>query len=178
MPSNKKGRRRHAKTKRHTRKRHTRKRHTRRVMRGGYNPFLNMKPYDAGAEFPNGTYVPLSKIGIPSGVPIPQPSNSLFGGGNKSKHMRKIKGKRKQRGGSISTFLSSILPDEITNFGRVVPSTAGQFMDKLNGVNSSPSSQVYPTQQPLVAMPNTRSTISPPNITSIYNRSNDSVAAL
>ena len=57
---------------------------------------------------------------------------------------------RSMHGGGVSSFVSSILPDEIVNIGRSIPASLGHMVDKFNGTISMPSSLVYPTQQPHV----------------------------
>ena len=168
---------------RNTNKRsHSKRRH---VMRGGQAPatFIG-SPYNAGDRIPNGNFLPLSQpYGITAGFPIP-PVNSnpqfLKGGGKKGR-------KTKQRGGGISSFISSILPDDVVNLGRYVTSSAGNLMDKYNGLIPTASSQVYPTQQPL-AQTQGQSTVKinqvgqtqviPVDVNAAYNRAVSSVRAI
>jgi hypothetical protein len=126
-----------------------------------YNPFSGGKPYDVGGS--GGTYYSPSAIGVPSGSPIPEPSNPQFfsGGGSKGKRSSKSKriGSKSKRIGSKSKrssskykqggggFLSRLLPDEIINIGRSVPAALGRMTDQYKGVLSQPSDFVYPTQQ-------------------------------
>ena len=124
------------------------------------NPLIG-SPYNAGAAQPSGNHYPLSPIGIPSGHPIPVPSNNQFGGfhnvaassgkgGRRTKNRRGNRGNRiskNMRGGGLSSFMSTILPDDVVNAARSVPAAFGHFADRFNGLNSMPSSMVYPTDQ-------------------------------
>ena len=101
----------------------------------------------------------------------PEPSNPQTGG------RRKRKGSR-QRGGGISSFISGIVPDEIMNLSRSVPAGFGHFSDKFNGLISTPSSMVYPTQQPLVGAVDTSTMVKPVNIKGVYDAANSAVAGL
>jgi hypothetical protein len=84
------------------------------------------------------------------------------------------------RGGGLSQFMSSIIPEEALNVGRSVPSAIGHAYDKFTGVLSTPSSMVYPTQQPLVyAQDEGISRMPPPtNIMKLYENVNNTVAAM
>jgi hypothetical protein len=156
-------------------------------------------PYDAAAaDLPIGKYLPLSSVGIPSGaMNVPMPSNSQFGGGrrrskkgkkggcwpwSKSKKGKKggkrsgrrsgrrsSKRSRSMRGGGLSAFMSTIFPDDAVNAVRSVPAAFGHLSDKFNGLISSPSSMVYPTQQPFVQQIQDPKIITPPDIKAIYN---------
>jgi hypothetical protein len=87
---------------------------------------------------------------------------------------------RHMRGGGLSQFMSSIIPEEALNVGRSVPSAIGHAYDKFTGVLSTPSSMVYPTQQPLVyAQDEGISRMPPPtNIMKLYENVNNTVAAM
>lgn len=161
-------------------------RRTRRNMRGGFEPAPG-GPYFAGssAPFPGGTYLPVSSVGVPAGafdpaVPEgPYPVQGQAGGkhhlGKRSGHMKRM------HGGGLSSFISSILPDEIVNIGRSVPSSLGHLADKFNGTISSPSSLVYPTQQPHVYQGSSGAMapqMAPIDIQSAFNRANMSVGSI
>ncbi len=173
-------------------------RRTRRNMRGGFEPAPG-GPYFAGssAPFPSGTYLPVSKFGVPAGSfdPAvragPYPVQGQAGGKRKrsghkrSGHMRSGHMNRMQRrhmhGGGLSSFISSILPDEIVNIGRSVPSSLGHLADKFNGSISSPSSLVYPTQQPHVYHGSSGATapqMAPIDVQDAFNRANASVGSI
>lgn len=160
--------------------------HSEHMMHGGsYAPSLSSSlspspfqgaPYNAGDLKAGGNYLPLSAGGIPSGSPIPQMSNPQFSqdGGrlhsfSKRKYGKHGRGKRtnkyRQGGGGLSQFMSAIVPEDILNIGRSIPAAASNFMDKYNGLTPVASSQVYPTQQPLVQQTQQANTsITPPNI--------------
>ncbi len=183
-------------------------RRTRRNMRGGFEPAPG-GPYFAGssAPFPGGTYLPVSNLGVPAGsfdpaIPEgPYPVQGQAGGKRmrsghmrsrhmrsghmRSGHMRSGHMKRMQRrhmhGGGLSSFISSILPDEIVNIGRSVPSSLGHLADKFNGTISSPSSLVYPTQQPHVYQGSSGATapqMAPIDVQDAFNRANMSVGSI
>ena len=176
------------------------RKNARRGMRGGslgslvpavFPPQVG-SPYDATSttNAPTGNFLSLSKVGIPSGgMYPPEPSNPQFSGGGrrrksskkrstkkskrggkKSKRTKKRKG---MRGGGLSMFMSSLLPDDVINVGRSVPSAFEQLSDKFNGLISPASYQVYPTNQPLaMATSSTHSgavPMPPTNINAIYN---------
>ena len=83
------------------------------------------------------------------------------------------------RGGGLSSFVSSILPDEIVNIGRSIPASVGHMVDKFNGTISSPSSLVYPTQQPHVYQGSPGASSMPPiDVMSAFNRANASVSPI
>ena len=166
-------------------------RRTRRNMRGGFEPAPG-GPYFAGssAPFPSGTYLPVSKLGVPAGsfdpaVPEgPYPVQGQAGGkhhlGKRSGHMKRMQ-RRHMHGGGLSSFISSILPDEIVNIGRSVPSSLGHLADKFNGSISSPSSLVYPTQQPHVYHGSSGATapqMAPIDVQDAFNRANASVGSI
>jgi hypothetical protein len=128
-------------------------------MRGGtLNPAIG-SPYNAGAAQPSGNHYPLSGNGIPSGQLVPPvPSNNQFGGfhnvaassgkgGRRTKNRRGSRISKNMRGGGLSSFMSTILPDDVVNAARSVPAAFGHFADRFNGLNSMPSSMVYPTDQ-------------------------------
>jgi hypothetical protein len=157
-------------------------------------------PYDAAAkaDLPVGKYLQLSEVGIPSGaMNVPMQSNSQFGGGRrrrynkrskkggccgkKGRHSRHTRRGRKygkaMRGGGLSAYMSTLLPDDAMNAFRSVPAAFGHLSDKFSGLVSSPSSMVYPTQQPLVQTPST-SPITPPDIKGIYNSASTKVSGI
>jgi hypothetical protein len=69
-----------------------------------------------------------------------------------------------------------MVPDELMNAVRYVPSTVTNVMDKFNGYISPASSQVYPTQQPLAQqLQVANTTVAPPNINSANSRAVSSV---
>jgi hypothetical protein len=154
-----------------------------RKMRGGNNmlPFIGA-PYNAADLQPQGNYLAYNtKVEA-----WPQQSNAILedrpmmglvraGGGRKGKG--KGKGK-KQRGGGFSNFLNTVIPDDILTLGRVVPAAAGHAYDRFNGVISSPSSLVYPTQQPLVPSVSSDTAMRPPDILKMYNNNNNLVSKI
>ena len=170
-----------SKSKRTKRMRSKRKtmRRTRRIMRGGdYHAAPTPTPggaYFAGspAPFPSGTHYRLSPVGVPSGALDPPVPEGHIGGGGR----RRGKG---MRGGGLSSFISTILPDEIVNIGRSVPAAVGHMADKFNGVISSGSSQVYPTQQPNIYQPPSSGAIAsrPIDIMGAFNRANASAGSI
>ena len=154
-------------------------RRTRRIMRGGdYHAAPTPTPggaYFAGspAPFPSGTHYRLSPVGVPSGALDPPVSGGHIGGG------RRGRGKG-MRGGGLSSFVSTILPDEIVNIGRSLPAAVGHMADKFNGVISSGSSQVYPTQQPNIYQPPSSGAMAsrPIDIMGAFNRANASAGSI
>ena len=174
---------RHGKRSGHKRSGHGHKRHhahSKYMMHGGQAPPPWVgSPYDATQLNPKGNFLPLSdQYGVPSGLPVPPaPSNPQFGG---SWGSMKGKGKgKKQRGGGISEMMSALqtmVPDELMNATRYIPSTVSNIMDKFNGYISPASSQVYPTQQPLAQqLQVATTTVTPPNINSANSRAVSSV---
>ena len=155
-------------------------RHTRRIMRGGdYQAAPTPTPggaYFAGspAPYPSGTHHRLSPVGVPSGALDPPVPGGQFGGRREGMQSGKM------RGGGLSSFISTILPDEIVNIGRSVPAAVGHMADKFNGVISSGSSQVYPTQQPNIYQPPTSGAMatSPIDIMGAFNRANASAGSI
>ena len=127
--------------------------------------------YDAG-QMPTGKYYTLSDSGVPSGaMDPPVPSGPAQNGGKNNKRMR--------GGGMFSEFITAIVPEELVNIGRSIPASLGQMSDKFQGVISSPSSQVYPTQQPLVQAIKPLSTpVTMPDILGSYNSANSAVAPI
>jgi len=162
-------------------------RRTRRNMRGGFEPAPG-GPYFAGspAPFPSGTYLPVSSVGVPAGAFDPAVRAGPYpvqgqAGGKRSGHKRSGHKRRRMHGGGLSSFISSILPDEIVNIGRSVPSSLGHLADKFNGTISSPSSLVYPTQQPHVYQGSSGAMapqMAPIDIQSAFNRANMSVGSI
>ena len=158
--------------KRYTKKHHKRNPkhiHSDYMMHGGGSPppWIG-SPYYATDSNPSGNYLPLSDNGVPSGLPVPPVnSNPQFGGRGKRSGS---KGK-KQYGGGLSEFMSTILPDDIVNLGRSIPAAIGHTMDRFNGLIPSASSHVYPTQQPIInqTQPATGA-IKPPDINGAYGR--------
>lgn len=140
-----------------------------RLMRGGsgHSPWVG-SPYLATDLKPSGNFLPLSDTyGVPAGLPVPPiNSNPQFGG------RRRRSRRHKQRGGgftdSVSSYISSIVPDDIMNAGRYVPSAISGLMDRYNGLIPSASSQVYPTQQPLAQQNQPTGSVSAPNIGQSY----------
>jgi hypothetical protein len=113
---------------------------------------------------------------VPSGFPNPpEPSNGLFKGGKKLKSRKNKHKHSKQSGGN---FFTNIVPEDAVSIFRSVPAAAGHFMDRFNGLISSPSSLVYPTQQPLALKTinaGVNSSIRPADIKQIYGAANNSV---
>jgi len=198
---------RHTKKHRHTTKcRHTKKhRHTtkcshrrskrlrtmsmrRMRMRGGNSTLMpaSIDPlqgpaYDAGsaAPMPSGNHYAHSPYGVTSGGVDPaMRAGPVYNGGNKNKYNKNNKNKRMRGGGMFSDFVTAIVPDELINIGRSIPASLGHLSDKFQGVNSSPSSQVYPTQQPLVQAVKPPTPIGMPDIIGSYNSANSAVATI
>lgn len=194
-------------TKRKHNKRKTKtktRRMRRKRMSGGMADYQNAYIPDATESFNNGlrnlgeSYNP-AITNTPSGnhyayntnvkaAPIPSNHNAQIGG---RKHKCKCRGKCKcknkhfrQNGGGISSFMTSILPEELVNVGRSVPSAFGHLADKFNGELSHPSSRVYPTEQPHVDDGSNRGSLINPNtmsmsdIRGIYNEQNNIVSGI
>jgi hypothetical protein len=152
---------------------------SRRRMYGGSgapSPWVG-SPYFASDRNPSGNFLPLSQeYGVPSGLPVPPVSTSPQFGGKRSRHGR-------QRGGgftdNLSTFVSTVVPEDLLNAGRYIPAAAGNLMDRFNGLIPSASSQVYPTQQPLaLSTQQASSNVSPPDVNAAYNRAISSVQSM
>ena len=168
-------------TKRHT-KRHTKrtKKYARRMRGGnGMRPFVGA-PYNAGDAHPQGNYYAYNE----NVKAAPDQSNALLEDRSMMGLVRAGGGRGKRsgsmRGGGLSHFMSSILPEEAINVGRSVPSAIGHAYDKFTGVLSTPSSMVYPTQQPLVGAQDEGISRMPPptNIMKLYETANNTVAAM
>jgi hypothetical protein len=152
-----------------------------KTMRGGsYGlPSVFGSPYNAAELLPKGNYYPYN----PNVEQWPEQSNGIFRGGRgtgagrrrtkKGKHLSK-----KQKGGGITEFVTTLLPEEVVNIGRSFPAGLGHMYDKFNGALSLPSSMVYPTQQPYVTQTaaSANRSMSPPDILNMYNTSNGQVA--
>ena len=82
--------------------------------------------------------------------------------------VRRVRGRASMRGGGLSAYMSTLLPDDAVNAFRSVPAAFGHLSDKFNGLVSSPSSMVYPTQQPLIQNIQDMKVITPPDIKAIY----------
>ena len=162
----------------------THKKYKRRIQRGGnytaypaqaYGPLLNGNGLNQiGSSYnvaaPGGNHYAYN-MNVKA---LPIDSNAPFGKGQQGGKNKK----NKQRGGGISSFISGILPDEVMNIGRSFPAAVGHFADKFNGVISTPSSMVYPTQQPLVPNVNATNVLNPVDIQAIYRNANRSVLNL
>ena len=87
---------------------------------------------------------------------------------------------RRMRGGGLGTFVAALVPQEALNIGRSVPAAFGHAYDKFTGVLSTPSSLVYPTQQPLAIGTDVGQArmMPPPDIMGMYKNANNTVAAL
>ena len=150
--------------------------HSQYMMHGGGapSPWVG-SPYDATQLMPSGNFLPLSNNGITSGAPIP-PVNS-----NPQFPQRGGK-KGKQSGGGLSDFMSSILPSDVMNIGRSIPAGLGVLADQYNGLTPTASSQVYPTQQPLIQQVTPSATggpvINAPNVTGAYNSALNTVSLM
>ena len=136
-------------------------------------------PYNAAAAEPQGNYYAYNQ----RVEAWPVPSNTQFvGGARKSK--KHYKGK-KHHGGGISEMITTLLPEELVNIGRAVPASLGRMYDRFDGSLSSPSSMVYPTQQPLAStlssadiVSGTNRLMSPPDLLKFYNTNNNQVSRL
>ena len=117
-------------------------------------------------------------------------SKSKRSGHKRSGHKRSSKYKRsgkksssrsrRMRGGGLGTFVAALVPQEALNIGRSVPAAFGHAYDKFTGVLSTPSSLVYPTQQPLAIGSDVGQArmMPPPDIMGMYRNANNTVAAL
>lgn len=167
-------------TKRTKRTRRSKRSGTKRVrftrkMRGGAMMPLIGAPYNSASPHPSGNYYAYNN----RVEAWPEQSNAILenrqgcvGGGG-----RKRKGK-KQRGGGFSTFINTLLPEEVVTLGRVPIAAAGHAYDRFTGVLSSPSSMVYPTEQPLVPTTKTDTMMRPPDILKMYNTNNNFVSKI
>ena len=99
---------------------------------------------------------------------------------NKRSSKKSSSRSRRMRGGGLGTFVAALVPQEALNIGRSVPAAFGHAYDKFSGVLSSPSSLVYPTQQPLAvgADMGPSRMMPPPDIMGMYKNANNTVAAL
>ena len=99
------------------------------------------------------------------------PVSTRIGGG-------KIIGGKNMKGGG---FIDKIIPAEILNGSRYITSKFGHISDKFQGVESSPSSMVYPTQQPyaekILSFNNTKIDL-PPNIKDLYINAHNTVEGI
>lgn len=166
-------------TARRTKRRTTKRRSVRR-MRGGNTMWpLIGAPYNAAEATPAGNHLAYN----PKVEAWPQQSNAILddrammgfvraGGGKK--------GGKKQRGGGLNQFISAIVPDDLLNIGRSIPAAAGHMYDKFNGSLSSPSSLVYPTQQPLAALasPDASRMMKPADLQEMYNINNNRISKI
>ena len=100
--------------------------------------------------------------------------------GNKRSGKKSSSRSRRMRGGGLGTFVAALVPQEALNIGRSVPAAFGHAYDKFTGVLSTPSSLVYPTQQPLAigADVGPSRMMPPPDIMGMYKNANNTVAAL
>jgi len=174
---------RRSKTRRSKTRRSKTRRSKTRNMRGGNGaplPYVGA-PYNAGSETqPSGNYYAYNNKVNPwpeSSNPSMEGSGQMLGGGKK-KNKNKKKNKIMQKGGNIGNFASALIPNDILNISRSIPAGIGHMYDKFVGVASTPSSMVYPTEQPLVPDVTVDRMMRPPNIVSMYNANNNAVSRL
>jgi hypothetical protein len=96
----------------------------------------------------------------------------------KTKYGKTKYGKKGQRGGGITEFVTTLLPEEIVSIGRSLPAGLGHMYDRFNGSTPSASSMVYPTDQPLVQKTSTDIGTPPSDIVKIYNQKNNLVSGI
>jgi len=155
-------------------------------MRGGSNMWpLIGSPYNATAAEPQGNYYAYNqKV---DAWPVPSNPQFSMGGGRRRKGSKRSGSKRsskkgrKQRGGGISEVMNSVFPLEMINIGRSIPASIGHMYDRFNGSLSSPSSMVYPTQQPLASISSGTGTsrmMTPPDLTKMYINNNNAVSKI
>lgn len=141
-------------------KKYRNKTYKKRVIRGGNSQ--GGLPYPYNSE--NGS------LGLPVSTRVDNdfklPGSPITVGG------KKIGGKN-MKGGSI---IDKIIPSELLNGTRHLASKIGHISDNFKGVESSPSSMVYPTQQPYAEniVNNTKIDL-PPNIKDLYLKAHNSV---
>ncbi len=146
--------------------------HFTRKMRGGNMMPLIGAPYNSASPHPSGNYYAYNdKVEA-----WPQQSNAILE--NRQNMTGGKKKGKKQRGGGFSTFITTLLPEDVVTLGRTIPAAAGHAYDRFTGVISSPSSMVYPTQQPLIPSVSTDTMMRPPDIVKMYNSSNNSVSKI
>ena len=163
-----------------TRRSKTRRSKTRNMRGGGGAPFPYVgAPYNAGSGTqPSGNYYAYNNQVHPwpeSSNPSMEGSQQMLGGGKKRNRKQK---KFTQKGGNIGNFASALIPDDVLNIGRSIPAGIGHMYDKFVGVASTPSSMVYPTEQPLVPDVTVERMMRPPDIVSMYNANNNAVSQL
>ena len=153
---NKKGGKTHKNHKKHTKK-----------MRGGSScgmrPLIG-SPYNAADVSPSGNYLPYN----PKVEAWPEQSNAIF-------NMQGGKNKKRQKGGG---FLSTLLPDELINVGRSIPSSIGQMYDRFNGAESTASSYVYPTNQQYAKFATVQNMLPKTDLLKMYNNNNNIVSRI
>ena len=145
-------------------------------MRGGntMSPFIGA-PYNASDLHPSGNHLAYNtKVEA-----WPQQSNAILENQSmvRAGCGRKGKGK-KQRGGGFASFVNTIVPDDLLTLSRTLPAAAEHAYDRFTGVISSPSSLVYPTEQPLVPPFIKEAGIRPPDILNMYNQNNQLVSKI
>lgn len=178
--------RRHRRASKRTRRTKRTKRRATRKMRGGNRLLPNAfgAPYNAVDLKPNGNYYPFNTKVEQWPIQSNTQVGAMLGGGRR----RTKYNKNKQSGGGITEFITTLLPEEVVNVGRSIPAGIGHMYDKFNGTISTPSSLVYPTQQPAVASTtmrgynqangNVADGVTPSDITGIYNRVNNQLTGL
>jgi hypothetical protein len=166
-----------------------RRRHT--IKGGGNNsPFIGAAYSNSGLNVPAANYYAPSPNGIPSGSPVPlpsnpaytnvsmpQPSTNLIQNGGR----RKRKGKGMQRGGMQSggSFFTDMIPTDVLNMTRSVPAAFSRFISGWEGENTLASNYVYPTDQPLARGERiTGMAVPPPDIMQIYKNADSLVSRI
>lgn len=95
-----------------------------------------------------------------------------YGGYGYGNRVRRHRRSRHMSGGG---FFDTFFPQDAVNVVRSIPAGVQQLSDKFNGVGSSADTKVYPTDQPLVKMPQSAPAFVPPNINQMYSRASSTV---
>lgn len=163
---------RNKRTKSHKRTRHYRTRKMRGGNGGGLMPSVFVgAPYNAENLHPSGNHYRYNS----NVEQWPSQSNAMLGGGRRRGSRMK---KNKQKGGGITEFVTALLPQEVVNISRSIPSGIGHVYDKFVGAPSMASSLVYPTQQPLVASTTRSGDLMPSDLSKYYNSNNHQIPGL
>lgn len=74
--------------------------------------------------------------------------------------------------------MTAVVPADLLNAGRSIPAAFTHMADRFSGLLSSPSSLVYPTQQPLVPQNPAPPAMNPPDLKAFYNNAVQSVSTI